>query len=140
MKPTLPSVVICDIDGTLAIKGDRSPFDWQRVGEDKLNTTINKVLLALGHANDIIFFSGRDGSCADLTRKWLEENGWPYAKLFTRAAGDMRKDSIVKRELYDQHIVGKYSVLCVLDDRDQVVRMWRDELGLTCLQVAYGDF
>ena len=25
---------IVDIDGTVAIMGDRSPFDWARVGED----------------------------------------------------------------------------------------------------------
>ena len=30
-------------------------------------------------------------------------------------------------------------ILFVLDDRSQVVKMWR-ELGLTCLQVADGNF
>ena len=33
----------------------------------------------------------------------------------------------------------KYSASIVLDDRKQVVDMWRS-LGLTCLQVADGDF
>jgi hypothetical protein len=28
----------------------------------------------------------------------------------------------------------------VIDDRNQVVDMWRMELGLVCLQVDYGDF
>jgi hypothetical protein len=28
----------------------------------------------------------------------------------------------------------------VLDDRNQVVDMWRNDLGLTCLQVDWGDF
>ena len=28
---------IVDIDGTVAIMGDRSPFDWARVGEDLPN-------------------------------------------------------------------------------------------------------
>jgi hypothetical protein len=41
--------------------------------------------------------------------------------------------------LYDTFVKDNYKVLLVLDDRDQVVRMWR-ELGLTCFQVDYGDF
>jgi hypothetical protein len=57
-----------------------------------------------------------------------------------RAEKDNRKDSIIKRELFDKHIRDKYHVDFVLDDRDQVVRMWRRELGLTCLQVNYGNF
>ena len=36
-------------------------------------------------------------------------------------------------------IKDKYRVLFVLDDRNQVVDMWRD-IGLTCLQVADGNF
>ena len=34
---------------------------------------------------------------------------------------------------------GNYNVKFVLDDRNRVVEMWRS-LGLTCLQVADGDF
>jgi hypothetical protein len=57
-----------------------------------------------------------------------------------RAENDGRKDSIVKKELFEQHIVGKYYIDLVIDDRNQVVEMWRKDLGLTCLQVDYGDF
>lgn len=42
--------------------------------------------------------------------------------------------------IYDQNIRDKYEIEFVLDDRDQVVRMWQEELGLTCFQVACGDF
>jgi hypothetical protein len=56
-----------------------------------------------------------------------------------REAGDSRKDSIVKQELYERHIKPSYDVFVVLDDRNQVVDMWRS-LGLVCLQVAPGDF
>jgi hypothetical protein len=55
-----------------------------------------------------------------------------------REAGDKCKDAIVKKELYETHIVPHYTVQFVLDDRDQAVAMWRD-LGLTCLQVADGS-
>ena len=60
-------------------------------------------------------------------------------ELFMRPTGDTRKDSILKKEIYDNHIKGKYNVKYVLDDRDSVVEMWREQ-GLTCLQVAPGDF
>jgi hypothetical protein len=56
-----------------------------------------------------------------------------------RKEGDVRKDAIVKGEIYEKNINGKYNVLFVLDDRNQMVEMWRG-LGLTCLQVADGDF
>jgi len=57
-----------------------------------------------------------------------------------RPEGNNEKDSIIKKRLYDQHIMGKYDIEFVLDDRDQVVEMWRNQIGLTCLQVAYGNF
>lgn len=84
--------------------------------------------------------SGRDGISRELTEKWLEGKDIPYRALFMRAEGDQRKDSIVKKELFDEHVRNNYYVRGVFDDRDQVVSMWRKELGLTCFQVNYGDF
>lgn len=56
-----------------------------------------------------------------------------------RPENDYRKDTIIKREIYEKEILNKFNVLFVLDDRDCVVEQWRD-MGLTCLQVAEGDF
>ena len=56
-----------------------------------------------------------------------------------REKGDHRGDEIVKKEIYDNQIKPIYDVMCVFDDRDKVVKMWRDE-GLLCCQVYYGDF
>ena len=56
-----------------------------------------------------------------------------------RKAGDQRSDAIVKREIYEQQIRGKFNVHCVFDDRQSVVDLWRS-LGLSCFQVADGDF
>ena len=56
-----------------------------------------------------------------------------------RKTGDNRKDCIVKRELFDAHIKDKYYIDFILDDRNQVVNMWR-ELGFTVMQVADGNF
>lgn len=138
--PNLRAVMV-DIDGTVAIRCDRSPYDETRVGEDQPNTPVLAVVRALyldGHA--VIFCSGRTESCRAQTEKWLTGHfGWPWAALWMRRVGDQRKDAVIKREIYDRHINGKYDVTCVLDDRNQVVSMWRD-LGLTVLQVAPGDF
>jgi len=57
-----------------------------------------------------------------------------------RKEDDMRKDAIIKRELFDNFIEGKYQIEFVLDDRNQVVDLWRNELKLSCFQVYYGDF
>lgn len=57
-----------------------------------------------------------------------------------RPKGDMRKDSIIKKELFEAHIKDKYYIEAVFDDRNQIVDTWRKEIGLTCLQVNYGNF
>lgn len=143
----MPQAIICDIDGTLAHMVDRSPFDWHKVGSDTLDRTVAGILRRYwvdDPMNDerepqIILLSGRDSVCRPETEKWLHDNGVLYDQLFMRTAADMRKDSIVKRELFDEHIRDKYQVLFILDDRDQVVEMWR-QMGLKVLQVAKGDF
>lgn len=141
--PKLPHVIIVDIDGTLAIKGDRSPYDWDRVGEDIVNEPVKNIVTSShfrGGNISTFIFTGRDEVCREQTNKWLKDNGIPFNKLCMRPAGDSRKDSIVKKEMFDKYISGKYYIEFVLDDRQQVVDMWRKELGLTCLQVDYGDF
>lgn len=133
----MQSVILCDIDGTLAHHSERSPYDWKRVGEDTVDDVVADILEKYPH---VVLISGRDGSCEAETVQWLGENNINYDLLIMRTPGDNRKDSIVKRELYDKFIKGTYQVLFVLDDRQQVVDMWRNELGLKCLQVAEGNF
>lgn len=141
----LPDAIIVDIDGTVTLgPHERKPFDWAKVAKDQPRWDVIDVVRSLireGH-KQVIFMSGRDSVCREATERWLWLHGLrdhvPFA-LHMRTEGDMRKDSIVKRELFDQHIRGKYNVSLVFDDRDSVVRMWRD-LGLTCAQVDYGNF
>ena len=142
--PLLPCCVLVDIDGTVAQMNGRSAFAWARVGEDLPKWPIIRLVQSLrasGYA--IIFFSGRDSVCRNETVKWLVQYfDWQPAdfQLFMRPQNDNRKDSIVKQELFEQHILNRYFVEFVIDDRQQVVDMWRRTLGLTCLQVDYGDF
>jgi hypothetical protein len=60
-------------------------------------------------------------------------------RLVMRKHEDNRPDNVVKLEIFNQLYRDEFNVKLVLDDRDQVVRMWRS-LGLTCLQVAEGNF
>jgi hypothetical protein len=59
--------------------------------------------------------------------------------LYMRPEGDMRKDAIVKLEIFDNEIRDNYDVQFALDDRNQVVEAYRS-IGLTVLQVADGEF
>jgi hypothetical protein len=139
----LPKAIICDIDGTLALLGNRNRYD-PTTGEDILNDPIANILKVYDSQTvlpvDLIIVTGREEKYREFTKNWLDANEIShYKQLYMRKNGDYRKDYIIKKEIYEKEIKGKYEVLFVLDDRDQVVKMWREE-GLTCLQVAYGNF
>ncbi len=138
---SLPKAIICDIDGTLARMVDRGPFDYSKVSTDVIVPSVRSMVRALEGNGEclVLVMSGRDSVCYRDTLGWLHVNNVPFNALFMRAEGDNREDSIIKRELFDAHIRGKYNVICVLDDRNRVVDMWR-RLGLTCLQVGDGNF
>jgi len=136
MKPT---AVICDIDGTLAHMNDRSPYDTTKYSEDSKDTTVAFIFERVSKNATKIICSGRSEEHRAVTEQWLKDNHINFDHFYMRATGDKRNDAVVKQEIYDTHIKSNYEVMCVLDDRDRVVKMWRDN-GLKCLQVAYGDF
>lgn len=137
-----PSCIIVDVDGTLAnMSPERKPYDWHKVHLDTPNLAVIETVKLWSQKKVTIFvMSGRDSICRRETCEWLDKWNIPFHKLLMRKEGDNRKDSIVKRELYDYHIAGKYNVELVMDDRDQVVSLWRNDLGLTTFQVNYGNF
>lgn len=137
---SLQQAVICDVDGTLANhEGVRSPYDASKVHLDSSHLDIMHVVNLLAMDYYVIIMTGRDGSAYDATYQWLVDHGVEFDKLLIRAEGDTRKDSIIKRELFDEHVRGKYNVEFVIDDRLQVIYMWR-ALGLRVLDVAGGTF
>lgn len=139
----LEECIIVDVDGTLAhIAGDnpRNPYDASRAMEDTLDDAVdNIVAMAYQNGYKVIILTGRHSGHLEVTKDWLEENGVNYDEIYCRQEGDIRKDTIVKEELYHKHIEGKYNVKYILDDRNSVVAMWRS-LGLKCLQVQPGYF
>ena len=138
-NPNLPDAIIVDMDGTLALMGDRSPYDISRCDLDLPNYPVLETVHKLQDSKTIIIMSGRTADGKEKTESWLNQHGVKYQHLYMRAASDMRKDSIVKQELFERFVQGEYNVSFVLDDRQQVVDMWRG-LGLTVFQVAEGDF
>lgn len=132
-----PDCIIVDIDGTLAHMKDRGPFDWDRVGEDDVDWglvgLLNKYKYDRDHTS-IVLLSGRDSVCREQTGEWIERHGIPCDALFMRAEGDQRRDSIVKRELFEEHIGDRYNVLFVIDDRQQVINETWLPMGLHVIQ------
>lgn len=137
--PSLPRAIICDLDGTLAIIGDRSPYDGSMVHLDLVNKVVKDILDRYRSTHEILLVSGRSNDFAEQTREWLLNNGINFNALIMRKSGDNRRDAIVKKEIFDLFIKDQRYIEFVIDDRNQVVEMWRD-LGLQCLQVADGDF
>lgn len=139
--PNAPKAFLVDIDGTLAHMRDlRGPFDWKNVGVDEVDKTIADIVNRLEDADTVVIvMSGRDEVCRPETEAWLNKHNIWFDQLFMRPQGDYRPDNIIKHELFNNHVRDEYDVMFVLDDRQQVVDMWR-QMGITCLQVAPGDF
>lgn len=139
----LPHSVVCDLDGTLAIHTDRGPFDLDKCYQDDVNYSVLDCLHIMRRSGyKIIFVSGREDSCREQTKKWLNDKcelSDSCYLLYMRETGDNRKDSIIKEEIYNRDILPEYYVSFVLDDRQQVVDALR-EMGLQVWQVARGDF
>ena len=106
-------------------KGGERPTDLQKVSD-----------------RFIYFFSGRSEVVREETERWLhrwvvsasscKNDGRPY--LYMRKENDFRNDVEVKREMIHSLNITPDDVLCILDDRQAVVDMWREE-GFRCLQV-----
>ncbi len=138
---SLTKAIICDLDGTLALLNGRSAYDASKCDEDALNVPVAKVLSLFKQADyKILLVSGREDKFIQPTKKFLEKQNVLYDLLLMRESGDYRKDSIIKKEIFRNHIEGNYAIEFVLDDRNQVVDLWRNELKIPCFQVDYGDF
>ena len=144
--------IIVDLDGTLCDCEHRRKFkengkidfnyflDKENVIKDPLNVWCGELVIAMKQRGyKILFVSGREDSLFTYTCAWLKKNNIGFDGLLMRKSGDYRKDCEVKTEIYNEHIKDEYEILFVVDDRKQVVDMWR-EMGMTVLQCAEGNF
>jgi predicted kinase len=137
----LPPAIVCDLDGTLALNTNRGIFDLAKLESDTVNASVLDCVQNMQRSGfKIIFATGREDTYRKATSEWLRHscNIKDYI-LHMRKAGDNRKDSIIKEEIYKNDILPEYYVAFVLDDRQQVVDTLR-ELGLTVFQVAPGKY
>ena len=135
----LPDAVIFDMDGTLSLLNGRNPYDASTCEQDLPNPQVVELYHLYKDKYKIILCSGREDKYREQTKKWLANNNIEYAHLYMRNSDDFRKDSIIKTEIYEKFIAPNYNVKVVVDDRAQVIKVWR-ELGFTVFQVAEGDF
>ncbi len=146
--------IIFDLDGTLAdIEARRQlaskpdgKINWgiffspKNIELDIPMSDNIELYLALQKAGyKMAIFSGRGEETKEVTESWLKDNGISYDKLRMRPVQNYAADDKLKLDWLNEEFEDKSSVLCVFDDRNKVVDMWRSE-GILCCQVAPGDF
>ncbi|NJO48206.1 MAG: AAA family ATPase [Leptolyngbyaceae cyanobacterium RM2_2_4] len=163
-----PRAIICDLDGTLCNVEHRRHFvrltdeeiasgkkkNWPAffggIKDDTVNQWCALILRAMQNDACIVYCSGRSDNERKSTVEWLEKYkldsfGTPYtfgkvkAPLYMRNRHDSRRDDIVKEIILDFEILTRYTPQFMIDDRKQVVEMWRKR-GFVCLQCDEGDF
>lgn len=150
------NTIVFDLDGTLADIEERrqistksdGKMDWDKffdpknIDLDKPNHSVilmSKILKSAGHK--IVILSGRSEATKNATVSWLNENGVQFDLLQMRPTTTKfkwMKDDLLKKHWLDT-LLNKDDILCVFDDRDKVVQMWRDN-DIDCFQVADGNF
>lgn len=140
--------IIVDLDGTIALMNGRNPYDASTADQDLISIPVLEAVTGFKQLQyQILFVSGREDKYKEQTIKFLEKcenfslkEFFNKENLYMRKSGDMRPDTVIKKEIYLNHIADKYNVLAVIDDRPSVVRMWRRELGLFVFQVNDVEF
>lgn len=154
MKP----LYIFDLDGTLALidhrrsvildKEDKHRWErfYQLCDKDSPNLPVIQTMERLRHAGaEVWFFSGRSSEVREKTIEWLAEHTSFMTFdldeiLVMRDIGDSTPDDVLKKRWLDDMLIDdRKRLVAVFDDRDRVVKMWRDN-GVMCFQVAEGDF
>ena len=128
-------IVICDIDGTLADGTERQHYldgprkDWNRyfseIANDKPVELVVKWLSEWKKTHTICIVSGRPDTYQNPTICWLEKYGIQYDYLFMRPGSSTIPDTEIKKNILDH--MPKHLIECVLDDRPNVVRLWRSQ-------------
>ena len=146
-------IILCDIDGTLATIGDRAKilekdeltekeydeFNARSATSSCIQDIANIVRNLKDAETKIYLITAREKKWKKITQHWLRLNEIPYDNLLMRNDGDKNSDADVKLKIVKEYVNPK-RVWFVLEDRDDVVQMYREDLGLTCLQVNKGDY
>lgn len=139
--------VICDLDGTLFNIDHRLHYldkkDWDgffaAVKDDIPNMWCVQLLHSLIRSGDeIIFVSGRNSVAREATEAQLNALGFGKYELFMRPEKSREPDYLLKEHIYESYLKDR-DILFAIDDRSQVVKMWRSK-GIVVLQCDEGEF
>lgn len=148
---TRPLAIIFDRDGTLA-SVHNGPAHGSKDSEwAAFNAAIRfdrPVPIVVGLLNAIrpgvirIMVSGRaEGDHPGDRRRrfamedWIVKHNLPIDELFMRVGGDKRLDSIVKEEILLRDILPRFNPVVAVDDRPQVLDVWK-RYGITTIAVV----
>jgi len=144
----IPAIVV-DLDGTLCDIEHRRHHvrcddpDWtaffEGMSEDTPNDWCVQLINKFRDTHNIVFCSGRPDIYREVTEDWLKKYNIRYDGLFMRSGDSYAPDWMVKQNILDFELRPRYEILFVVDDRKQVVDMWRKN-GLTVLQCDEGNF
>jgi FMN phosphatase YigB (HAD superfamily) len=137
------NVVVFDLDGTLAnidhrvhlVRSKKPQWDkfYAQCVDDRVNEWCKEMMNSF-HAQQysVYIVSARPETYRKETEEWLYRKGVNYTKLvMVRPSRDYTGDADLKRAWLKEF--GKENILFVVDDRQRVVDMWRQE-GVVCLQ------
>lgn len=138
-NPDLPKCITVDLDGTLA-RHHRDPYDTSRYHTDTLHEDIAEITNGLwSQGYRVVILTGRSADFKDVCEQWLADNGVMFDSILMRASGDTRRDSIIKVELFREHIAPHFNHRAHFDDRQSVVEAMRN-VGVRVLEAAPGFF
>ena len=152
------------------VEGDKKDWKSfvDAIEHDTINSPVVETMLLLAenassHRCNFYFLTGRNESQREITQDQIQGfsfnednfhriygikddiyriyNCWEEI-LLMRPDGDYRPDAELKSELFDKLVdIHGFDTedTIIFDDRQSVVDMWRAR-GLTCFQVAKGDF
>ncbi len=137
-----PKAIILDIDGTVALTNGRGHFDYSDAVLTDL-PRLDVIELVDAYANmqgaEIICVSGREDKCHDATQQWLDIHLIENTELFMRESGDSRCDTIVKEEIFWEHIEPYFNVVAAFDDRPKMIRKFKD-IGIPLVVSVQKDY
>ena len=141
-----PHAIIVDIDNTLYNINHRLPYilnddppNWKKfnneIMEDTLNDWCFELIQSMKKKYEILLITGRPKEeTIRFTQQRLLKDKVPYSVIYYRESDDKRESSLVKQEIYINHIQLQYHVLFAIDDNPNNCRMYHN-LGIPTLFV-----